>query len=154
MLGLHFVLGGIPARSPLAHTKPRCSARLPDAQRYWVNRDLAFVIPSWHSCVIVARGGGARSEEDEWAEVVFGDGLSFPQRRRDAERFSVGVISPRLCVSAGFGLRYCVVEFLFYRAAGCWVGVTEQVLGGRSMGFSPCFPLRSSPPHWRAVSVS
>ncbi len=88
------------------------------------------------------RVGGARSEEDEWAEVVFGDGLSFPQRRRDAERFSVGVISPRLCVSAGFGLRYCVVEFLFYRAAGCWVGVTGQVLGGRSMGFSPCRPLR------------
>ena len=78
--------------------------------------------PGFHYCVVeflfhrAARGAG--SEEAEWAVVVFGDGLIFPQRRRDAERFAVSVVFLRLCVSAGFGFRYCSVEFRCQRGAG------------------------------------
>ena len=38
--------------------------------------------------VSMRRGGRPRSEEEEWAEFAFDVGALFPQRRRDAERFS------------------------------------------------------------------
>ena len=63
-------------------------------------REIAFVIALWSSCFTAARV--ARSEEDEWAELVFGWGLSFPLRRRGAERIALSCFfsaSLRLCGS-------------------------------------------------------
>ena len=51
-------------------------------------RDLVFVTASWSSCFNVERGG-RRSEEEQGAEVVGGQGARFPLRRRDAESVAV-----------------------------------------------------------------
>ena len=58
--------------------------------------------------------------------------------------------SPRLCVSAGMGFRYCVVEFLFHHIAG---GRDQRRRSGSSLfcGDGPVFPAET--PRRREVFV-
>ena len=66
---------------------------------------------------VFPRHEGLRSEE-EWGEFVVEYG-SISRRDAETQRGLLCVaFSPRLCASAGDGVRYCVVEFLFHRGVG------------------------------------
>ena len=59
----------------------------------------------------------------------FGDGAIFPAEALRGREVYCLFISQRLCVSAGVGIRDCVVEFLFYCGAG---GRDWRRMGGAS----------------------
>ena len=124
---------------------PLGRARLPPSRALLVCRDLAFVIASWSSCFTVARGPaiGVGRVRFWWGGYSPAEAL----RRREVYCSCHFSASLRLC---GIWVLLLLRGVPVSARRGRWVSVTEPVLGGRSMGFSPCRSALS--PNWSSVA--